>query len=89
MQDGIQAASRDEGHVVSLRMQTQFQHRISGITQKLDFTIRKPSTDQADHLMRPPRDGLVPLAQAFADFGRGRQHTEERQGPALRASRAR
>jgi hypothetical protein len=42
-------------------MQPQFQDRVGGITHQLDFATRKPSMDQADHLVRPHPDRLVPL----------------------------
>ena len=48
MEHGIQSASRDQGHLLSIRVQTQFQHTVGGIAHQLDGTIRKPSTDQAD-----------------------------------------
>ena len=65
MEHGIQSASCDQGHLLGIGMQPQFQHTVGGITHQLDGTIRKPSTDEADHLMRPHPHGLVPLAQPF------------------------
>ena len=59
-------------------MQTQFQHTVGGITHQLDGAVRKPATDQADHLMCPHPDRLVPLAQPFTHFGSRGEDTQER-----------
>src|SRR5258706_8251499 len=83
MKDRIQMTSRDESDLLRLRMQSQLQHGISGITHQLDFSVGKPSADQADHLVRPHPDRLVPLAQAFTHLRSRREHTQEGQGPAL------
>ena len=69
MEHGIQSASSDQSHVLGTRMQTQFQHTVGGITHQLDGPIRKPSTNQTDHLMCPHPHRLVPLAQSFTHFG--------------------
>jgi hypothetical protein len=43
----------------------------------------EPSTDQADHLMRPHPHGLLSRAQPFTPVRSGCQHTHERQRPPL------
>src|SRR6266566_8983721 len=67
MEHGIQSASRDESHLLMLRMQSQFQHTVGSIAHQLDRAVGKPTADQADHLLRPHRHRLVPLAQPFTD----------------------
>jgi hypothetical protein len=65
MQESVQPTSRDQGHLLSIGMQTQFQHTVGSIAHQLDGPIGKPSANEADHLMRPHPDGLVSLAQPF------------------------
>jgi hypothetical protein len=89
MKHGIESASGDQGHLLRIGMQTQCQHPVGGIAHQLDGTVGKPSTNQADRLMRPHRNSFVPLAQAFTHLRGGCQSAQERQSPALRASKAR
>jgi hypothetical protein len=64
MEDCIQPPRRDQGHLLMLCLQTQFQHTVSRIAHQLDLPIGKPTPDQADHLMGPHRDRFVPFAQS-------------------------
>ena len=41
MEDGIQSASRDEGHVLRIRMQAQFQDTVGCVTQAFDGAKRQ------------------------------------------------
>jgi hypothetical protein len=88
MEHGIHVSRRNERHRLARGMPPEFQDRGGGLAHQRERPVGEPSADQADHLMRPHPDGRVPLAQRFTDVGRRRQHTHERQRPALRASRA-
>jgi len=44
MKHCLEAASGDQGHLLRLGMQTQFQHPVGGIAHQLDGTVGKPST---------------------------------------------
>ncbi len=83
MEHRIQPARGDERGLLDVCMQPQFQHTVGGIAHQPDAPVWEPSMDEADHLMCPHRDGLVPLAQSFAHFRRRRGHTEERQRPSM------
>jgi hypothetical protein len=41
MEHRIQSASGDQGHLLSIGMQPQFQHTVGGITHQLDGTERQ------------------------------------------------
>lgn len=83
MQHPIESARSDAGDLVSLGMQPQFEPTLGGIAYQSDAPLWEPSTDEADQLMRPQRDGLVSLAQPFADFRGGCQPTQKGPRPAL------
>ena len=83
MEHRIESASRDQRHLLSIGMQTQFQHTVRGIAHQLDRPVGKPAADQADHLVSPQSHCLVSLAQLCTDFRGGCQHTQKGQGPAL------
>ena len=87
MEHGIQPASRDQRHLLSICVQTQFQHTVGGIAHQLDGAVRKPATNHADHLMRPHPYCLVPLAQPFTHLWGCSEHTQERQSPSSALSR--
>ena len=65
MEHDIQSASGDESDLLSLGMQSQFQHTVGSIAHQLDGAIRQPAAHQADHLLCPRRNCLMPLAQLF------------------------
>src|SRR2546423_1733487 len=59
MEHCIQSASRDEGHLLIIGMQTQFQHTVGRIAHEFDGAVGKPSPDQANHLVCPHPHRLV------------------------------
>ena len=66
MEHGIQPTSRDQGHLLSIRMHSQFQYTVGGIAHQLDGVERRAiGSPLADHLMCPHPHGLVSLAQLF------------------------
>lgn len=83
MQDRIQMKRGDEGDLLLLTVQTQFQDAVGGIAQECDRQSGKPAAHQLHHLTRPHADRLVAFAQARAYLWCGRQHTQKGQGTAL------
>ena len=84
MEDCIQPASRNQGHLLSVGMQSQFQDGVGSIAHELDLAVGKPSANQGDHLMSPHSYGLVPLAQLFTHLWSRGEYTQERQCPSQR-----
>ncbi len=73
----------DEGHLLRLSMQSQFQDAVRGIPQQGDRQGGKPAAHQLHHVTRPYADGLVTLAQGDAYRWGCRQHAQKGQGTAL------
>lgn len=83
MEHGIEPASHNQGDLLALGREAQFQHAVGGIAHQLDGAAGQPAADQANHLLGSPPNGFVPLAQPLTHFRGGRQDAQERQGPAL------
>ena len=83
MQSRIQMKGSDEGHLLFLALQAQFQDAVGGIAQKRDRQRGKPATHQLHHLPRPHPDRFMAFAQGRAYLWCGRQHAQKGQGTAV------
>ncbi len=73
----------DEGHLLRLSMQFQFQDAVASIAQKRDRQRGEPSAHQLHHLTRPHTNHLVAFAQSRTYRWGCRQHAQKGQGTAL------
>jgi hypothetical protein len=64
MEHGIQPASCEQGHLLSIRMQTQFQHTVGSTPISL---IDRSGSHWRTRLMGPHTHGLVSFAQLCTD----------------------
>jgi hypothetical protein len=84
---GVEAKGRNQRDLLPGAVQPKLQNALRSVAQHLDWRSRRPAPQQADDLAGPHAECFVAQPQAPADLGRGGEHTEKGQRPALLAPR--